>query len=66
MTTSTPPELHEELAALDAIEQALAQLITADLEDVQDADPDQDPDQDAAAHHAAPLQSITPAQPAPG
>jgi len=64
MTTSTPPELHEELAALDAIEQALAQLITADLEDVQDADPDQD--LDAAAHDAAPFQSITPAQPAPG
>jgi hypothetical protein len=32
MTTSIPPELHEELAALDAIEQALAQLTTADLE----------------------------------
>jgi hypothetical protein len=32
MTTSTPPGLHEELAALDEVEQALVQLTTADLE----------------------------------
>jgi hypothetical protein len=34
MTTSTPPGLHEELAALDEVEQALVQLTTADLEGV--------------------------------
>jgi hypothetical protein len=32
MTTSTPPGLHEELAALDDIEFALVKLTTADLE----------------------------------
>jgi hypothetical protein len=36
MTTTTPPGLHEQLAALDEVEQALVQLTTADLERCED------------------------------
>jgi hypothetical protein len=59
MTTSTPPGLHEELAALDDIEQALVQLTTADLEGVTE------PPLDGAAstfHLADTLETVMPAQ----
>jgi hypothetical protein len=59
MTTSTPPGLHEQLAALDEVEQALVQLTTADLEGVIE------PPLDGAAttfHPAAALETVIPAQ----